>query len=404
MTGVTVPAPPRAGGGAATKPARRSALLFIGGLAQIDVDQSVEGIARRVAAAMDRRATTGSARFSVRLVRQQAGLNVGCATITRSGDDHAVDIWMLPTEKDLTCRYASASPIKRALLGGLVVARYLPRIGHEFGDGCAKSREERSQLMIARLGMALMVAYLVALVVTVAASFANASWMPHWVSGALLAITGLGLWKANVVRQMSTAAMQAHCLVQYLDHGYRADVFRGRVAALLEQRRRERGRGVRPNRRRRLLVRVAGRARRAVSGGHRARAALRRDRQPRDDRLSVRPRSHLLAGLLRRPATAPRKPARWVNVYSPLDILGSNFRDARDGKIGVELLGGGTVRPENERWAIPGHADDDVSVIEILMLVGLKAHAMYWGFEDEGEDTAFGPVVEKLYRGKPLLA
>jgi hypothetical protein len=38
------------------------------------------------------------------------------------------------------------------------------------------------------------------------------------------------------------------------------------------------------------------------------------------------------------------------------------------------------------------------------MLVGLKAHAMYWGFEDEGEDTAFGPVVEELYRGQPLLA
>jgi hypothetical protein len=29
---------------------------------------------------------------------------------------------------------------------------------------------------------------------------------------------------------------------------------------------------------------------------------------------------------------------------------------------------------------------------------------MYWGFEDEGEDTAFGPVVEELYRGQPLLA
>jgi hypothetical protein len=95
-------------------------------------------------------------------------------------------------------------------------------------------------------------------------------------------------------------------------------------------------------------------------------------------------------------------PRRWLNIYSPIDVFGSNFLDVEGSEIGVRLQDGTTLRPHSEAWHVISE-DRKVSPIQVLLMVGIKAHAMYWAPSFEQEDTVFAPVMRHLYAGHPLL-
>jgi hypothetical protein len=97
-----------------------------------------------------------------------------------------------------------------------------------------------------------------------------------------------------------------------------------------------------------------------------------------------------------------------VNIYSPLDILASNFRD--DGAFD-EASGGISFSPPKSKEAkvadkptrgqnlvmSDGKFPDEVSTISWLGLLGLRAHAMYWDqTEDKYERTCFNHFMEGL--------
>jgi hypothetical protein len=87
----------------------------------------------------------------------------------------------------------------------------------------------------------------------------------------------------------------------------------------------------------------------------------------------------------------------WLNVYSPVDVLASNFRD--DGadaaaERGIEFR-------DRAPAAVPGHNVQyepgmSLTITGLLTLTGLRVHQNYWG-DDVYAPNCFGLVVRTLY-------
>jgi hypothetical protein len=98
------------------------------------------------------------------------------------------------------------------------------------------------------------------------------------------------------------------------------------------------------------------------------------------------------------------KPIRWLNFYSPVDLLGSNFRtDSSDGDAttGIRAVGRATaIGPdENRAWDL-GIA---MNLADLLQLYGFASHGMYWGTDDVDDRNVFAEVVPLLFSDSDLL-
>lgn len=94
----------------------------------------------------------------------------------------------------------------------------------------------------------------------------------------------------------------------------------------------------------------------------------------------------------------------WVNVYSPVDLLGSNFRDDADSGAATRGIGlSGETEPlrpsENEAWDL--HID--LTFLNLILLAGFTSHGMYWGEDGVDDDNVFLTVVQHLYEDADLL-
>ena len=93
-------------------------------------------------------------------------------------------------------------------------------------------------------------------------------------------------------------------------------------------------------------------------------------------------------------------PVRWINIYSPLDVFGSNFRDddqpdALPEKGVVLSQPSKSIRMPDKSISfnsgIP--AGQKMGVLEFLALLGFKAHGFYWSRNDEPSVDCFRDVV-----------
>ncbi len=101
----------------------------------------------------------------------------------------------------------------------------------------------------------------------------------------------------------------------------------------------------------------------------------------------------------RHPAIATS--TRRINIYSPADVLSSNFRnDAEELAAEVSI---GTVdtarKPENFSY-IDAVGADKFTFITAFLMMGLRAHAMYWEKTPSSEVSCFRLVLETLFRQK----
>lgn len=100
----------------------------------------------------------------------------------------------------------------------------------------------------------------------------------------------------------------------------------------------------------------------------------------------------------------------WINIYSPIDLLGSNFRN--DQKIGepqpnkaIELKDTGNKLCPNLSLAwTQGRSKVSLSLIEFFALAGLEAHNSYWEYGYESENTAFSLIIPEIYLNHPFLS
>jgi hypothetical protein len=107
-------------------------------------------------------------------------------------------------------------------------------------------------------------------------------------------------------------------------------------------------------------------------------------------------------------------PATWLNVFAPLDVLGSNFIDGDDdavvpehvtprrrprgahrGWVDVGESGEGCRHPVNVLYQ-SGPLGQRASALQALMLSGFKVHSMYWDDEDSTDVGAVRSIVTHL--------
>jgi hypothetical protein len=97
---------------------------------------------------------------------------------------------------------------------------------------------------------------------------------------------------------------------------------------------------------------------------------------------------------------------QWVNIYQPIDVLGSNFRNDQQVDLKAECgVSGGAneellVKPTtNLAW----NHSQGVGIVGFLMLASLSVHARYWSANPRSE-SAWGLVATELFANTPVLA
>ena len=99
-------------------------------------------------------------------------------------------------------------------------------------------------------------------------------------------------------------------------------------------------------------------------------------------------------------------PKSWLNIYSPVDLLGSDFTvtdKTQPDPPSIELVPpatGSVVKPTtNHTWDL-GIEPTWGNLIEFY---GFDSHGMYWGTDKEVDDNVFRVVVNDLYGGTTIL-
>jgi hypothetical protein len=97
-------------------------------------------------------------------------------------------------------------------------------------------------------------------------------------------------------------------------------------------------------------------------------------------------------------------PGHWTNVFSPSDVLASNFRDGPPQhetvfaiQIRDEPDGGRT--PNNTDYLIDGRTQP-VGVGGTLLLRGFRLHGRYWSDTEAAADSVFGRILPQI-TGEP---
>lgn len=98
---------------------------------------------------------------------------------------------------------------------------------------------------------------------------------------------------------------------------------------------------------------------------------------------------------------SPGAPDRWVNVFSPIDVMSSSLHDENDraeapaDRAAWADLPTGSLTNLRYTTGMPG---DKLTVLKALLLLGLRAHSMYWVRDGyEGDVGCFGLIAAELW-------
>jgi hypothetical protein len=99
----------------------------------------------------------------------------------------------------------------------------------------------------------------------------------------------------------------------------------------------------------------------------------------------------------------PNKTFGWLNVYSPVDILSSDFGSEEGDRAFTlrEMPGVKHPKPLDIDYAEPGTTH--LTLLGNLALLGLRAHSKYWDRRDPTDAGCLRKVISIVYEGHPLL-
>ena len=401
---------------------QREALIWVSGFGEDAVDQSAALVAAHLAAGLD---TVGGDHVDFAPALEvtiepygDGGANAAkaevCTIFRQDGEERTpvLDVYRLRVQDVMTEETDSGGAIRRAFQAARVLLVYARKDAERRSrrGQRTKSRRQTLQAWLGHLYAAAVAAYL--LVVLVGLAFAVIPGLEAWWADAVQVVAFLGavlaLLKAHALPTLMRVAAQNIGVVGYLEDGTKVEVLRGRFDALLEHIG-DPARG--PYR----DVKIVG-----YSFGTIAMidALFPADAPPveRYGRVSEIATIGCPFDLLRmywpehfegrRPL--PGAPRRWVNVYDPNDVVGSNFRDddltdEAEKTVGVPQGAAPAIKPENRRYPSTGRVGE-TSVWEALFLNGIKVHGAYWTPEAGAPRTAFTILAETLYADAPFMA
>jgi hypothetical protein len=449
----------------------RDCIVFIPGIAGgAWIDQSVEGLSRRLASALDLNAQDPTAAFysKVRAVEDLDACKGDVGTIYRKddqGENAVIDIYKLDYRDTLLERYEHRNLLMKTLLLILALPGSAWRVLRAMVTGrSSKTRTEKIQLLYA-LGILFTLVIYVAILFsalwatisdtgrvsrdltkvtqdirgwvgwgdatpnTSAASAPVQSQTPSrssvWLTlSQMVVVFGavLSLFlppKFNLKDRFSKAAVDYLCLIYYLKLGEQRNSIVGKLEVLIDE-----------------LSRKSEIERKKSSGNHYRSiqllaysfgsivaldALFPAGRKPGRPLQAVQTlvtigcpfdfvRTLWTNYFDERREYEAKQPASWINVYSPLDVLGSNFRN--DPNVAEASI---NIRSEQTSANLEVPAPVNVPFKEgldlaqlswasSLTLIGLRAHSIYWSATTGPEVNCFNQLVVKMYEGSKILA
>jgi len=399
---------------AATPAPPRRAIVWVSGLAQHTTDQSAEGFARRLAVETDW-LDPSSAEYEVRTRSTVAATEAvlpgdAACTIVRTlgGAERYADVYALATEDVLVGRLRRGSLFAKLAVVGGVLLRHVTTLAR-FVSTRGKTRRERAQVLYAVFVALLLVIAFVGLFAALAGTFAagDIPWLPMWAEGLVLGFGGLTIWKSKIFSVLADGGLLAAKLMRYLDRPGKADrELRGQLYTLLDEL------GRRGEHDQVDVVAYSFGALVAIDG-----CFPKTDPPP----LAIAQIGRLVTVAMPfdfvraywkpyftgRYGTPPAD-GWWVNVYTPGDVLSSNFANDPDPQAapvdGIVLDGNNgagvpVVTPTNRVYRLDG-VSAPASGLKLLVLDGLQMHGRYWD-EDHADATVFGKVAQALELAPP---
>jgi hypothetical protein len=424
----------------ASEEAVREALIYVPGLASLGVERkTTTGVVRRVARALNQQDRVGPAAWRAQWLDAAVGASEPVddkplATIWRkepSGEDEPfVDVFEYAYEKALIEGWERSSLFKRA--GQVFVAGLNLRRVYRSFVAAGHSERGRAQLAVATVMLACMGVYAGVLLIAVLQAgqqiYQTVSGeaapkvtvqtqttaepaleapvedappgvtVPQWaaIAGALIASTA-----RRVGTKMNSAGTSLFALNAYLDLAVKRTEVTGGLEDLCERLRSDQ---------KYSTVRMVGYSFGAVVALEALHprtdepppalcdvASLVTIGVPSDFVLAVKP--DWFQG---RHGLNVDRP--WLNVYSPIDLLGSKFPpDADEGQAsrGISATDKGEVlRPsQNKQWNL----GVDLTLRNLVLLAGFTSHGMYWGEDAVKDHNVFDHVVRHLYKDAGLL-
>jgi hypothetical protein len=422
--------------------AARSALLWVPGC-HATPNSRVEAIARRLKAALDHKAATAGVTFRVAEKVEEVDRGVGGkfrrATLFRegpAGEQPVLDLYEYDYRATLLRPHLEASAFGRWLQVTWIALVSLGRVGWtSLWNWRVKTLLEKLQLLAGAASLLLLVAYAWLLLAALVAAFEQLSgwhvvsngikaayaWLvgveepqrlPNlgWLGdlAAALLVVGLGFGGGvpalgDRVKELGATMLAT---LAYLRIGVQRAALAGRLRGLIEYVAEQN-----PGYRRVDLVGYS-------FGSLVVLDSLFPQQGPPD------PRYRLVRGLVtigcpwdgvrllypgftRNRFASAGVPAGWLNIYAPLDVFGSNFRDdaeLADATVAVaQTPDGDRMTPTNVAYRTVPDASG-LSVMDVITFMGIRAHTYYWGDREEGETTCFEIVVGELFSDDPILA
>ncbi len=394
------------------------AIIFVPGLGDW-YDQSVDGIAHRIACSLDRGSPTIQAQFYPKSETvdenlgpdSQPGRKTRVRTVYRRDGERetpVLDVYELQYQEALTYNFKGLNPAMQSLrLFLLMLSNWRRLLSPE--ERLAKGGIAKTQFYIALGIVLLLFAYMVLLfgaavvVVLQVLGLVTVSF-DQWLLTLPAVVVVLAVVQAlfpGLREGLKKAALTYTCVVEYIAEGGRRDVIAGLFSDLLEH-------VAEKNKYRNIHIiaysfgsiialdslfpsgRKPGERFKLVSTLVTIGCPFDLIRMFWKDYFQMR-------------AAWPGRPQRWINVYCPADALASNFRNDDDQKpanVGLNLTQNGPCLPEN---VVYHRGPDSIGAMAALALAGLRAHANYWEIEYEAEISCFNDIVLALYQDDPVL-
>ena len=416
--------------------ADRDAVIFLPALGTEWTDQSVEKMGRRIAVALERSAPA-QAKFAAKVAPGTQGYGDGLkatmATITRTDgntEQPILDLYGFEYHRDLTKRFLDRNLFTKALrlvvmivysTGRLVASVVQPRRAtgrsaageaEPGSDGKhAKRPREVFQLLLGALGLLLFCVYagivIYALVDTVIHinAFKKGKAGASLAEAAVVVATAVGMSLPKIREWITKAAVDFLSATAYLGFGSQRELVAGKLEALLEH---VAERGSPAYARIHVISYSFGSVVAMDTLFPRGRPAPQRASEVRT-LITIGSPFDMVRTYWRDyfdQRSCPPGDRRWINVYSPEDVLGSNFRnDDKAERPTQGIMGTSASRcaqPDQNISYNPTGAEK-VSIVGLFLLAGLRAHTIYWD-EDADAETCLTQIVSDLYAGSPVLA
>jgi hypothetical protein len=104
----------------------------------------------------------------------------------------------------------------------------------------------------------------------------------------------------------------------------------------------------------------------------------------------------------------------WYNIYSPEDVLSSNFRShskSQSARAGDVEPPSADKRLADAQWLMPPtnikytlrNTDDELSIWDVIFLFGFRNHNKYWEAEKAAQVDAFDVAVPRMFKESLVL-